>query len=205
MTPSPPGPAQPPGPARRALLVTLCAVQFIDAYDVAAMGPALPRIQRQLAMSPDALQWVVTAFVLDTAGSCFSADGLPTWPTAPKCSSGTEPPGITRTARFAQRPPRTRQISLCAGTERFSFLLGGNDGEHLLARFLAPTSSVSRHLLYHSRHRNRAATSENRRGNSGEPQRIWVDPARLPPDIVGYTAAIINAVERGTTFALNGW
>jgi MFS family permease len=46
------------------LLVTLCAVQFIDAYDVAAMGPALPRIQRQLGMSPDALQWVVTAYVL---------------------------------------------------------------------------------------------------------------------------------------------
>ena len=28
---------------------------------------------------------------------------------------------------------------------------------------------------------------------------------RLPSDTVGYTAAIINAVERGTTFALNGW
>lgn len=64
MTPPPPAPAQPPGPARRTLLVTLCAVQFIDAYDVAAMGPALPRIQRQLAMSPDALQWVVTAYAL---------------------------------------------------------------------------------------------------------------------------------------------
>jgi len=34
---------------------------------------------------------------------------------------------------------------------------------------------------------------------------LWVDPALLPPDTVGYTAAIINAVERGTTFALNGW
>jgi hypothetical protein len=29
--------------------------------------------------------------------------------------------------------------------------------------------------------------------------------ASLPPDTVDYTAAIINAVERGTTFALNGW
>jgi MFS family permease len=54
--------------ARRALVVTLCAVQFIDAYDIAAMGPALPRIQRQLAMSPDALQWVVTAYVLGYGG-----------------------------------------------------------------------------------------------------------------------------------------
>jgi MFS family permease len=68
MTPTHPGQAQPPGPARRALLVTLCAVQFIDAYDIAAMGPALPRIQRDLAMSPDALQWVVTAYVLGYGG-----------------------------------------------------------------------------------------------------------------------------------------
>lgn len=64
MTPPRPEPARPSGSVRRALLVTLCAVQFIDAYDVAAMGPALPRIQRQLGMSPDALQWVVTAYVL---------------------------------------------------------------------------------------------------------------------------------------------
>ncbi len=34
---------------------------------------------------------------------------------------------------------------------------------------------------------------------------LWAHPARLPPDTVGYTAAIINAVERGTIFALNGW
>jgi hypothetical protein len=34
---------------------------------------------------------------------------------------------------------------------------------------------------------------------------LWSDPARLPPDTVDYTAAIINAVERGTAFALNGW
>lgn len=33
----------------------------------------------------------------------------------------------------------------------------------------------------------------------------WADPGRLPPDTFGYAAAIINAVERGTTFALNGW
>ena len=34
---------------------------------------------------------------------------------------------------------------------------------------------------------------------------LWADPACLPSDTVGYTAAIINAVERGTIFALNGW
>ena len=34
---------------------------------------------------------------------------------------------------------------------------------------------------------------------------LWADPAQLPPETVGYTAAIISAVERGTTFTLNGW
>jgi hypothetical protein len=41
--------------------------------------------------------------------------------------------------------------------------------------------------------------------NSGEPQRKWADPARLPPDVVGYAATVITAVERGLTFTLNGW
>jgi hypothetical protein len=68
-----------------------------------------------------------------------------------------------------------------------------------------PTSSVSQHLLRHSHHRNKVPTSENRRRNSGEPQRIWADPARLPPDTVDYTAAVITAVEHGLTFTLNGW
>jgi MFS family permease len=54
--------------SRRVRLVILCAVQFIDAYDVAAMGPALPRIGRDLGMSPDALQWVVSAYVLGYGG-----------------------------------------------------------------------------------------------------------------------------------------
>jgi 8-oxo-dGTP pyrophosphatase MutT (NUDIX family) len=34
---------------------------------------------------------------------------------------------------------------------------------------------------------------------------VWADPSYLPSDTVGYTAAIINAVERGTMFTLNGW
>ena len=34
---------------------------------------------------------------------------------------------------------------------------------------------------------------------------VWADPARLPPDVVGYAAAVITAVERGLTFTLNGW
>jgi 8-oxo-dGTP pyrophosphatase MutT (NUDIX family) len=34
---------------------------------------------------------------------------------------------------------------------------------------------------------------------------IWVTPARLPPDTVGYAAAVIAAAERGLPFTLNGW
>ena len=34
---------------------------------------------------------------------------------------------------------------------------------------------------------------------------VWAEPARLPPDVVGYAAAVITAVERGLTFTLNGW
>ena len=34
---------------------------------------------------------------------------------------------------------------------------------------------------------------------------VWADPVALPPDTVGYTAAVIAAVERGVTFPLNGW
>jgi hypothetical protein len=59
--------------------------------------------------------------------------------------------------------------------------------------------------LRHSHHRNRVAISENRRGNSNEPQRTEVDPACPPTDTVGYAAAVITAVERGLTFTLNGW
>ncbi len=50
------------------LLVVVCAVQFLDAMDIASMGPALPLIQRDLNMSPGALQWVVSAYALGFGG-----------------------------------------------------------------------------------------------------------------------------------------
>ncbi len=50
------------------LLVILCGVQFVDAIDVATMGPAVPKIQAELGMSPTALQWVVSAYVLGYGG-----------------------------------------------------------------------------------------------------------------------------------------
>ncbi|MET8340979.1 MFS transporter [Streptosporangium canum] len=54
------------GRARKAalLLFVVCAAQFLDAMDIATMGPALPQIQRELGMTPDALQWVVSAYTL---------------------------------------------------------------------------------------------------------------------------------------------
>lgn len=63
---------------------------------------------------------------------------------------------------------------------------------------------VSRHLSHHSHYRNTATAAENCRGNSSEPKRIWAEPDRLPPDTFGYAVAIVNAVEQGTTFVLNG-
>jgi predicted MFS family arabinose efflux permease len=50
------------------LLVLLCAVQFLDGMDVSAMGTALPKIENDLGMTPDALQWVVSAYVLGYGG-----------------------------------------------------------------------------------------------------------------------------------------
>jgi MFS family permease len=54
--------------SNKLLLFILCAVQFIDGFDIAAMGPSLPKIQHDLGMSPDGLQWVVTAYVLGYGG-----------------------------------------------------------------------------------------------------------------------------------------
>ncbi|TDX08298.1 MFS transporter [Kribbella sp. VKM Ac-2566] len=58
------------GIAARASLILfiVCAVQFLDAMDIASMGPALPKIQTDLGMSPSALQWVVSAYVLGFGG-----------------------------------------------------------------------------------------------------------------------------------------
>ncbi|MDQ3612592.1 MAG: MFS transporter, partial [Actinomycetota bacterium] len=50
------------------LLIVLCGVQFVDAFDVSSMGPALPEIGRDLGISPDTLQWVVTGYVLGYGG-----------------------------------------------------------------------------------------------------------------------------------------
>jgi MFS family permease len=50
------------------LLVVVCAVQFLDAMDIASMGPALPLVQRDLHMSPATLQWVVSAYALGFGG-----------------------------------------------------------------------------------------------------------------------------------------
>jgi MFS family permease len=46
----------------------VCAVQFLDAMDIASMGSALPKIQAELHMSPSELQWVVSGYVLGFGG-----------------------------------------------------------------------------------------------------------------------------------------
>ncbi|MEV0282332.1 MFS transporter [Streptomyces sp. NPDC050610] len=50
------------------LLAVVCAVQFLDAMDIASMGPALPVIQHDLGMSAGALQRVVSAYSLAFGG-----------------------------------------------------------------------------------------------------------------------------------------
>ncbi|MEV7727381.1 MFS transporter [Streptomyces sp. NPDC087917] len=50
------------------LLLVVCAVQFLDAMDIASMGPALPLVQADLGMSTSALQWVVSAYALGFGG-----------------------------------------------------------------------------------------------------------------------------------------
>ena len=68
-----------------------------------------------------------------------------------------------------------------------------------------PSSSVSQHLLHHSHHRNRAATSENRRGNSGEPQRMWAGPADLPAGTLEYISAAMANLGQSRHFSEHGW
>ncbi|MEU9038350.1 MFS transporter [Streptomyces sp. NPDC048352] len=61
----------PPAPAVKSLpllLLVVCAVQFLDAMDIASMGPALPLVQADLGMSTSALQWVVSAYALGFGG-----------------------------------------------------------------------------------------------------------------------------------------
>ena len=60
----------PVGLAQRAglALFVVCAVQFLDAMDIASMGPALPKIQAALHMAPSELQWVVSGYVLGFGG-----------------------------------------------------------------------------------------------------------------------------------------
>lgn len=66
------------------------------------------------------------------------------------------------------------------------------------------TSSVSQHLLRHSYYGNRVPTSENRRRNSSEPQRIWASPDHLPPGTLDYITVAIDLGQR-LHFCEYGW
>jgi MFS family permease len=55
-------------PALWAALIVLCGVVFLDALDVSMVGMALPSIQRDLKLSTDQLQWVVSGYVLGYGG-----------------------------------------------------------------------------------------------------------------------------------------
>src|SRR5919197_6357482 len=51
-----------------ALLVVLCGALFLDGLDISMIGVALPSIGTDLHMSPDSLQWIVSAYVLVYGG-----------------------------------------------------------------------------------------------------------------------------------------
>jgi hypothetical protein len=53
--------------------------------------------------------------------------------------------------------------------------------------------------------RNRLPTSENRRRNSGEPQRSWADPDDLPLGTLDYIGAAIANLSQGRHFSEHGW
>jgi MFS family permease len=50
------------------LLVVLCGALFLDGLDISMVGVALPSIGGDLAMSPSALQWIVSGYVLGYGG-----------------------------------------------------------------------------------------------------------------------------------------
>ena len=59
-------PADDAGGRSWALLILLCAAQFMVILDATIVNVALPSIRRALGFSPTDLQWVVTAYVLAT-------------------------------------------------------------------------------------------------------------------------------------------
>src|SRR3954447_3255135 len=54
----------------------LCAAQFITVLDVTIVAVALPDIRQSLDMSPESLQWVVSAYTLAFGGLLIAAGRL---------------------------------------------------------------------------------------------------------------------------------
>jgi 8-oxo-dGTP diphosphatase len=128
-------------------------------------------------------------------------------------------------------PPRRRfprSIAQESGNPRASPSGHLEEGESILGAAVRETleetgitldPAMLRHVL--SIHQRNPGTGHARIGFAFTPRRwdgkpvnaephkhselIWADPACLPPDTVGYTAAVITAVEHGLTFTLNGW
>lgn len=50
------------------LLVVLCGALFLDGLDISMVGVALPSIGADLGMTPSALQWIVSGYVLGYGG-----------------------------------------------------------------------------------------------------------------------------------------
>src|SRR3712207_7849630 len=61
-------PAITPDPRRWRALALVCVAFFMVILDVAIVNVALPSIQRDLELSNDTLQWIVTAYSLAFGG-----------------------------------------------------------------------------------------------------------------------------------------
>ena len=59
--------------------------------------------------------------------------------------------------------------------------------------------------MRHGHHRNRLPASENRKRNSGEPQRNWADPDSLPDDVLDYIGRALSSMRSGRVFDEFGW
>jgi MFS family permease len=96
-------------------LIVLCGVLFLDGLDVSMVGVALPSIRSDLGLSPAALQWVVSGYVLGYGGLLLLG------------------------GRFADLLGRRRVLLAALAVFTAASLLGGlvNDGTLLVAtRFL---------------------------------------------------------------------
>ena len=86
-------PATAPDPRRWRALALVCVAFFMVILDVAIVNVALPSIQRDLTLSNDTLQWIVTAYSLAFGGFLLlGASSCSVWRCSPSAHSPADCP-----------------------------------------------------------------------------------------------------------------